>query len=103
MYTTVMKKKQIKKDLSAQPVTQGDLDTWGGELTSRLDRMEKTMATKDELRQMEKRIIFEFKAAVENIHDEMAGANKDEISAMKDKDTDLDQRVTVLEKHVLHH
>lgn len=122
----MMKKKQAKKDRSKQPATQADLDVWGGELTRRLDRMEKTMTTKDELKQelgtyatkgdlksvetslraeiskSEKRIIFEFKALAENIHHDVAGANKDEISAMKDTDTQLDERVTVLEKHVLH-
>lgn len=119
----MVKKKQLKKQDLSQPATksdlqqlrqankadlkdlrqatQHDLEIWGGELTRRIDRIEENMATKTGLaaaiRESEKRIIFEFKALAENIHRDVAGANKDEIESLKDADQKLDERVTVLE------
>src|SRR5688500_18871623 len=61
---------------SNQPVTLHDLSTWGGELTSRIDGVdsrlsgvetrlggiEDTMSTKDDLQQLCRELVHEFKA-----------------------------------------
>jgi hypothetical protein len=97
-----------------QPATQADLAIWGGELTrridgleGRLDRIEATMvtkedleqfatkedlqqyATKEDLRDLEQAVICHFNVVAENIHQDVAGANRDEIVLMKDHIVEL--------------
>jgi hypothetical protein len=57
-------------------------------------------ATKDELAAMEQRILDHFDAAVENISQELRGANADEISLLKDTDNKLHDRIVPLERQV---
>lgn len=139
-----MPKKVLKKSKKTNPkfVTEAHLDKtlaiWGGELTRRIDNIEKNMATKQDLegfatkddlekfatkqelerfatkeelqnvktglettiKESEKRIIFEFKALAENIHHDLAGANKDEISAIKDKNIEQDQEIAKIKAKV---
>lgn len=109
---------------SKQKLT-GDIESRLGKVEARLESVEKRMATKDDLRQLEERIDkksedrfekqerllekalrlqeerikFYFDAAVENIEDSLRGANKDEISALRDADKRLKQRVEALERH----
>lgn len=47
-----------------------------------------------------KEVIRQFHVVAENIHRDVAGANADEISLMKQKDTSLDARVRVSEDKV---
>ena len=50
---------------------------------------------------MKEEIIHEFKALAENIHQDVAGANHDEISLIKDQQLpDHEARIQTLEKHV---
>lgn len=53
---------------------------------------------KKEMKVLKKELTHEFKAAVEIITDEMRGAHKDEISALRDKGERHDERITVLEQ-----
>lgn len=108
------------KDNNNRPITLHDLELWGGELARRLDECAtkedlkqalkdyptkedlkqtlKEYATKEDLRQFKDEIIFEFKALAELIHDDLAGANKDEISGIQDNIENHEERITVLEK-----
>lgn len=92
-----------------QPATQNDLAVWGGELTRRIDDIETRMATKDDLRELEikmdqkmtqlkEEILHHFDAAVENIEQALKGANQDEISLLKDKQYQHEERIGVLER-----
>lgn len=77
---------------SRQPATQHDLELWGGELTRRIDGVEAKMdRLKDE-------ILDHFDAAVENIEADLKGANRDEISLLKTKQQQHEQRISVLER-----
>lgn len=59
----------------------------------------KKFATKDDLKKLKDEIIYEFKAVAENIHQDIAGANKDEISFMKEQQLpDHEERIQVIEK-----
>lgn len=70
----------------------------------------KKFATKDDLKQlgsqmryemkaMKNEILYEFKAVAENIHKDVAGANKDEISLMKNQQIpDLNDRLEIVEE-----
>lgn len=96
-----------KKTSRSEPATQHDLDAWGGELTRRVDgvelrveKIEKTMATKDDLRQLKEEIFHHFDAAVEEIHHDLAGANKDEISFIANKQDDHEHRLRRIEKRI---
>lgn len=73
----------------------------------RIDRLEKHMATKedlrrhatrDDLRQFKDEIIRGFKVVAENIHQDVAGANRDEISAVQDKQREHEGRLTAVER-----
>ncbi|MBI3255489.1 MAG: hypothetical protein HYZ63_00795 [Candidatus Andersenbacteria bacterium] len=61
-------------------------------------------ATKDDvtkqIKASEKRIIFEFKALAENIHNDLAGANKDEISSIKDKVKEHSTDIAIIKEKV---
>ena len=61
-------------------------------------RMDKNMDQK--ITQSEERLKFHFDAAVEIIHSDLAGANKDEISLIKTKQKDHQQRIEQLEERV---
>jgi hypothetical protein len=50
--------------------------------------------------QSQKEIIYEFKALAENIHHDVAGANKDEISLIKQKQDLLTKRIVTIEHKV---
>ncbi len=45
-------------------------------------------------------VIRHFDVVAENIHQDVAGANRDEISLMKDKHDELEKRVAVVEHKV---
>lgn len=88
-----------------QPATQRDLDTWGGQLTQRIDGVEKrvrgiedNMSTKDDLERFRAEIVHEFKAAVENITEQLKGANRDEISSLQDGRAIHEERIGRLEE-----
>ena len=97
---------------SKQPVTLHDLDTWGGELTRRIDGVESrlsgmetriggieyTMSTKDDLQHLRTELVHEFKGAVENITEQLKGANRDEVSALQDAREIHEERITHLEE-----
>lgn len=51
-------------------------------------------------RKLQKETHFYFDAAVENIHVDLAGANKDEISLIQDKHANHEKRITKLEDRV---
>lgn len=61
----------------------------------------KKFATKEDLNRFKDEIIYEFKAIAENIHVDVAGANKDEISYIKEnKIPELEERVTKIEQRI---
>jgi hypothetical protein len=76
-----------------EPATQADLATWGGRLTERIDGVEARIdRLEHKLDTFKDDIIRHFNVVAENIHRDVAGANRDEISLMKD-------RITALEQH----
>ena len=74
---------------SKEPATKGDLADLQEDIHVDLQQF----AKKDDLDQAKKEIIYEFRAVAENIHKDVAGANKDEISWIKDK-------IRVIQHHV---
>ncbi len=73
-------------DEDNQPATKGDVKTVANEIRSEMPDM------KDE-------IIREFKVVAENIHQDVAGTNADEVSFIKDQQIpELKQRVDELEQ-----
>jgi hypothetical protein len=68
-----------------QAATKGDLHDLRHD-------MQRQMAT------MEQRILDHFDAAVENIEEQLGGANADEISLLKDADNNLHERLLPLER-----
>jgi len=60
----------------------------------------KQFATKTDLKKFKNDIIHEFKAVAENIHKDVAGANKDEISLITEqKLPNHERRIKALEQH----
>lgn len=54
---------------------------------------------RDEMKAMKNEILYEFKAVAENIHKDVTGANKDEISLMKNQQIpDLNDRLEIVEE-----
>lgn len=57
-------------------------------------------ASKEDLKQGLEEQRYYFDAAVENIESSLRGVNRDEILGLKDADTKLDRRVTVVERQI---
>lgn len=67
---------------SKKPATLGNLAELQEDLHLDLDQLESRLGTKME--EQTKKILHEFKATAENIHKDVAGANRDEILWIKD-------------------
>lgn len=88
--------KQIRED-DNEPATKGDVREAVDELAQATKKGFDEI--RGELRTMKDEIIYEFKAVAENIHKDVAGANKDEISLIKDqKIPDHEERIQTLEQ-----
>ena len=88
LHLMVPKKKNINLN---QPATKGDLKQLREELVLQIGAAEKR--TDGKMQQFKEEIISHFDVVAENIHRDVAGANRDEISAIQDKvrqhDTDI--------------
>ena len=62
--------------------------------------MQLEKSTDERLRRFRDEIKYHFDAAVEIIHKDLAGANKDEISSLKDVGQRLHDRVSVVERQL---
>ena len=68
------------------------------QVDKRFDQVDKRFNKLErQIKASEKRIINEFKVVDENIHRDVAGANKDEISLLKDHSKDHEKRITRVE------
>lgn len=90
-------KKRPGKD---KPVMQSDLKAVVADIKQEL----KKYATKEELQQVrnemkeyKEEIIHAVQVGFENVHADLAGAFRDEFSAIKDKQQQHEERITVLE------
>lgn len=81
---------------SKKPATLGDLEQLREDIHLDLSKLEGRVNKK--IDSTKKEIIFEFKAAIEIIEEKLTGANKDEISAIKDKQKAHEERIAVLEQ-----
>lgn len=88
-----------------QPTTKDDVRSAVDELAQMTAQSFTTVATKDELTAMENRLVTVIKqeasdtrALVEEVREDVGGANKDEMSLIKDqKIPDHEERITALE------
>lgn len=60
--------------------------------------IEDNVSTKDDLERFRAEIVHEFKAAIENIADQIKGANRDDISSLQDARGMHENRITTLEE-----
>ncbi len=101
--------KQTHKD-DNEPATKGFVQNEIAELaktvkvgfdnTATKDDLKKFF-TKDDLKAMKNEIIYEFEVIAENIHKNVAGANKDEVSLIKNQQIpDLNDRVKIVKEKV---
>jgi translation initiation factor 2 beta subunit (eIF-2beta)/eIF-5 len=86
-----------------EPATNKELDQAVEQLAQAMktssDRIEKRITNlESSIATMKDEIVREFHVVAENIHRDVAAANQDEISAMKNTDQSLGQRVTSLEQ-----
>jgi hypothetical protein len=81
-----------------EPVTYGDFEDFSVALATDLKKWRRELQS--DMRQLKDEIIREFKVTAENIHADVAGANKDETSSLKDADTKLHERVKVVEERL---
>lgn len=84
---------------SQEPATKGDLADLQEDLHVDMAGMEGRIANsvessvKSHLEKQTEKILHEFRVTAENIHKDVAEANKDEISALKDK-------IEAIQRHV---
>lgn len=71
-----------------------DMKAMESRLNKRIEGLDKKIG------QSQKEIIHEFKALAENIHQDVVGVNKDEISLIQDNQNKLDIRVARVERRV---
>lgn len=85
---------------STEPATKGDIEQAREDI--HLDIENAVQASEKRVlqgvHQSKEEIIHEFRAAIETIHRDLAGANKDEISLIKDKQKDHTKRIDRLEQ-----
>ncbi len=102
----VAKKKHIN---SPEPATKGDLEDLREDLQAdifkvtdridtRMEGMEQSIDTKME--QWKDEIVRHFDVVAENIHQDVAGANRDEISMIKDKVQHHDADIAILKQKI---
>jgi len=104
-----------------QPATKHDLRAWGNsikiDLRGEMKAMKKEILTdlrgemkaikkeiltdlRGEMKAMKGEILYYFDAVVEHIHDEMKGANRDEISLLQDKVRQHDEDISRIKEQV---
>ncbi len=92
--------KPILEDDDA-PATKGDLRDAADELAQATQKgfaeIHTAMATKTDLATVKEEILHEFKAVAENIHLDVAGANKDEVDLLTNQVPDHEERIVDLE------
>lgn len=77
---------------NSTPATKADVEAVAVMTKTAFDQVQK------QIRAMEARMLDEFQAAVENIHQDVAGANRDEISGIQDRQADHEDRLARLEQ-----
>lgn len=96
---------------SSQPATKGDIEqvredvhldvelaVQASEKRVNAHTDQKIAEARQEISQSKEEILHEFRAAVELIRSDLAGANKDEISLIKDQQRNHTKRITRLEQ-----
>jgi hypothetical protein len=104
-----------------QPVTQAEFTAAMGAIKQDLDRIDgrldqmdgrlDQMATKDDLKslrqdvreeitELEDRIIRHFNVVAENIHQDVAGANADRVSLLENQREEHEERLTTVEQRL---
>jgi len=76
--------RDLRKDVAGKP--------------SKKEAIDQISNVKEEMRVMKEEILHHFDAAVENIEEELKGANADEISLLHDVDENHETRITAIER-----
>src|SRR5688572_21291839 len=84
---------------SKKPATLEDLENLREDIHVDISQAEERINanTNQKIDSAKEEIIHQFKAAIEIIEDKLAGANKDEISGIKDKQRQHEKRLVQLE------